>query len=126
MKVAVTSSGSDLNGEVDARFGRCGYFLIVELDDMSFEALENPNATLGGGAGIQSAQMVAAAGAEVVLTGNCGPKAFSVLSSGGIKVVVGVGGGVGQALKDYQEGKLSATEDANVEEKFGMGGGGQS
>jgi predicted Fe-Mo cluster-binding NifX family protein len=124
MKLAVTATGPDLDSEVDGRFGRCRYFLIVDADNMSVEALENPNAALGGGAGIQSAQMVAAAGAEVVLTGNCGPKAFTTLSAGGIAVVTGVEGEAREAVEQYREGKLSEAGKANVPEKFGMEGNG--
>jgi predicted Fe-Mo cluster-binding NifX family protein len=120
MKIAVTSGGPDLDAHVDSRFGRCRCFLIVDLDDMSVEALENPNLSLGGGAGIQSAQLVAASGATVVLTGNCGPKAFTTLEATGIQVVVGVAGTVRDALEQYRNGGLSATDTANVEAKFGM------
>ena len=72
MKVAVSSTGSDLDAQVDPRFGRCAYFLIVNPDDMAFEAFENESVSLGGGAGIQSPQFVASKGATVVITGNVG------------------------------------------------------
>ncbi len=124
MKIVVTSSGPDLDSEVDARFGRCACFLVVDLEEMKFEAIENPNASLGGGAGVQSGQLVAASGAKVVLTGNCGPKAFSVLSSAEIEVIVGVSGPVREAVENYKAGKLSSADSANVQEKFGMRDGG--
>jgi len=86
MKIAITSRGPTLDDEVDARFGRCACFLIVDPDTMEVEALENASAALGGGAGIRSAQALADRGAEVVLTGNCGPNAFQTLAAAGIKV----------------------------------------
>ena len=52
MKVAVTAEGPDIDSRVDPRFGRCAYFLFVETDGLAFEAVENPNVSLGGGAGI--------------------------------------------------------------------------
>ena len=58
MKIAVTATEPSLDGAVDPRFGRCPYFVIVETDDLVFEAVDNPNVTLGGGAGIQSAQFM--------------------------------------------------------------------
>ena len=58
MKIAVTSTGPTLDDPIDPRFGRCAYFIIVETDDMSFEAFDNESIALGGGAGIQSAQFV--------------------------------------------------------------------
>jgi len=56
MKVAVSSSGTNLDSQIDPRFGRCTYFIIVNTDDMSFEAFDNEGIALGGGAGIQSSQ----------------------------------------------------------------------
>ena len=52
MKIAVTATGPSLDEQVEPRFGRCPYFLIIETDDMDYEAVENPNVILGGGAGI--------------------------------------------------------------------------
>ena len=97
MKIAVSSSGKDLDSQVDPRFGRCTYFVIVETDNMSFEAFDNENIALGGGAGIQSAQFVASKGAEAVITGNCGPNAVQTLSASRVKVFVGQSGTVGPA-----------------------------
>jgi len=120
MKVAVTSRGTTLDEQIDPRFGRCANFVIVETDDMSFEAVENSNAAAGGGAGIQSAQLVADKDAKVVLTGNCGPNAFRTLEAAGIEVVVGAGGTVREAVEQYKTGKLSPTGGPNVESHAGM------
>lgn len=49
MKIAVSSSERDLSAQIDPRFGRCAYFVIVETDDMSFEAFNNESIALGGG-----------------------------------------------------------------------------
>ena len=120
MKVAVTSRGTTLDDQVDPRFGRCAHFVIVETDDMSSEAIENSNAALGGGAGIQSAQRVAEKDANVVLTGNCGPNAFRTLEAAGIEVVVGVSGTVREVTERYAAGNLSATAGPSVESHAGM------
>jgi len=102
MKVAVTSTGPTLDDQVEARFGRCRYFLVVDTDSLQWEALENPNLALGGGAGIQSAQMMAEKGVSHVLTGNCGPNAFRVFGQAGVAVVVGVTGRVGESDGVFQ------------------------
>jgi predicted Fe-Mo cluster-binding NifX family protein len=119
MKMAITSKGTTLDDQVDPRFGRCAHFVIVETDDLSCEAVENSNAAAGGGAGIQSAQLVAEKHAEVVLTGNCGPNAFKTLEAAGIEVVIGARGTVREAIAQYQAGKLSPTGGANVESHAG-------
>lgn len=120
MKVAVTSRGTTLDDSVDPRFGRCAHFVIVETDDMSFETAANSNATAGGGAGIQSAQLVSEKDAKVVLTGNCGPNAFRTLEAAGIQVVIGIGGTVREAVEEYKAGGLKATGGPNVESHAGM------
>ncbi|MCJ7594880.1 MAG: dinitrogenase iron-molybdenum cofactor biosynthesis protein, partial [Desulfobacterales bacterium] len=43
MKIAVSSTGNHLDSPIDPRFGRCAYFVIIETDDMGFEAFENQN-----------------------------------------------------------------------------------
>ena len=94
MRIAVSTSEPTLDAEVDPRFGRCRYFIIVDTDSMEFETVENSGALAGGGAGIATAQVIVDKGIEAVLTGNCGPNAFQVLSAAEIKVVTGVSGKV--------------------------------
>lgn len=119
MRVAVSSSGSDLESQIDTRFGRCAYFLIVETDDMSFEAYDNENIALGGGAGIQSAQFVASKGAKAVITGNCGPNAMRTLAAAGTEVFVGQSGTVKEVVKRYKNNELRPALEANVPDHFG-------
>lgn len=121
VKIAVTATFGELDAQLDPRFGRAPYFVIVESDDMSFEAVENPNIALGGGAGIQSAQLMASKDVKAVLTGNCGPNAYQTLAAAGIEIVVGVTGTVREAVEGYKAGALAATAAPNVESHFGMG-----
>src|SRR4030042_1746729 len=121
MKIAITSNGPALDAGIDPRFGRCQYFIIVDPETMQFEALEHSGAMAGGGAGISTAQMIAGKGVEVVLTGNCGPNAYEVLSAAGIKVVTGVAGKVQDAIQGYKSGKFQASSQPNVPGHFGMG-----
>lgn len=121
MRVAVTSTGPDLNAQVDPRFGRCACFLFIDPDTMEFEAVENPNVSAMGGAGIQSAQLVANKGAEVILTGSCGPNAFQTFQAAGVKVIVGVTGLVSDAIRRFKSGELQPTPQPNVSSHFGMG-----
>lgn len=110
MKIAISSTGPALDAEIDPRFGRCQYFMIIDLDDMSFEAVANPNISLGSGAGIQSAKLVVDKGAKTVITGRCGPKAQQVLSTTGLEVIVGISGTVRNAAERYKEGQLTPEE----------------
>ena len=116
MKVAVSTSGNDLEAQVDPRFGRAPNFIIVDTDTMEYKVVPNSqNLSLPQGAGIQAAQTVVSNGVSAILTGNCGPKAFKVLSSSGIKVFTGVSGTVREAIDMFKEGKLEPSSSANVE-----------
>jgi len=125
MKVAVTATGPALDAALDPRFGRCSCFVLVETDDMRFEAVENASSSLGGGAGIQSAQLMAQKGAKVVLTGNCGPNAHQTLRAAGIDVVVGCSGTVSEAIERFKSGRLRAASAPNVASHSGMGDAGR-
>jgi predicted Fe-Mo cluster-binding NifX family protein len=73
------------------------------------------NLSLPQGAGIQAAQNVVNHEPEVVLTGNCGPKAFKTLQAAGIQVVVGVSGKIEDAIQSYLRDEFEHAKDANVE-----------
>ena len=122
MKIAVTSTGTTLDATVDPRFGRCSCFVLVETEDMSFEAIDNESSALGGGAGIQSAQLMAHKGVKAVLTGNCGPNAHQTLSAAGIDVVVGCSGTVSEVVEQFKSGQLRAASAPNVAPHAGMRG----
>jgi len=105
-KICITSQGNSLDSEVDPRFGRCQYFIIVDPETMEFEAIENPNINAVGGAGVQSAQMLANKGVKVVLTGDVGPNAYQVLQSAGIKIITEVSGLVKDVIEKYKSGDI--------------------
>jgi predicted Fe-Mo cluster-binding NifX family protein len=116
MKIVVSVERPELDAPVDGRFGRAPYFLLVDSDTMGWEAVENSqNLSLSQGAGIQAAQQVVIHSPDVVLTGNCGPKAFRVLEAGGAKVCVGVKGTAREAVEAYLQGRYTPTPGANVE-----------
>ncbi len=118
MKIAVSSTGSDLNSQVDIRFGRCPYFIIVDVDNNEIkdsQSIENTSALQGGGAGISAAELVANKSVKTVITGNIGPRALQVFRQLGIEVYQG-SGKIRDVVKDYIDGKL-----AKVNEATGLG-----
>ena len=123
MKIAISTNGSTLDAEVDPRFGRCQYFIVADPETMEFEAIDNSSAMAAGGAGISAAQMIADKGVKAVLTGNCGPNAYQVLSSAGVQVITGVSGKTKDIIESYRAGKFQASSQPNVPGHFGMGGG---
>jgi len=120
MKVCITSEGNRTDARVDPRFGRCRFFVFIDTETSEFEAVENPNIESMGGAGIQSAQLVAVQKAKAVVTGNVGPNAFQTLQAAGIKVFTGASGTVKEALEKYKRGEFKAADNPSVASKAGM------
>ena len=120
MKVAVSSTGENLDAQLDPRFGRCAYFLVVNPEDMSFEVFNNESAVQGGGAGIQAAQFLASQGVEAVITGDCGPNAVQTLTAAAIELFGGQAGTVRQVVEKFKNGQLKPTSEATVDSHFGM------
>jgi len=122
MKIAITASGQTLDSEVDPRFGRAACFMVGDTETMEFSPIDNENVTAAGGAGIGAAKVVIDAGAEAVLTGNCGPNAERTLSAGGVKLYTGASGTVAEAIEAFKAGKFTEASGPNVESHFGTGG----
>ncbi len=115
MKVAITAQGADMDAEVDPRFGRAKFFIVVDLDTGDFSAHDNTqNLNAAQGAGIQAAQNVVNLGVEAVITGNVGPKAFTALEAGNVKQYIGAAGSVRDTLEKYKAGQLEVAANANV------------
>jgi len=115
MKIVVSAKEPDLEAQVDPRFGRSAYFLLVNPESMEYEVLANgQNVQAAQGAGIQAAAMVAGQRPGALLTGNCGPKAYHTLLAAGIPVFLGVAGPVREAVKEFWAGKLTPARGPNV------------
>ena len=123
MKIGISATDNNINAQVDQRFGRCKYFLIMDTESMEFEVISNESAMASGGAGIQAAQTIAKAGVESVITGNMGPNAYQTLSAAGIEVFTGANGTIKDAVEQFKKGTLKKTQSPNVNSHFGMGAG---
>jgi len=121
MKIAITSLGETLEAKVDPRFGRAARFMVIDTETMDFNAFKNESMDAAGGAGINSAKLVIDAGAEAVLTGNCGPNAERTLRAAGVILYTGVMGTVAEAVELFKSGNLKEAEGPNVQPHFGAG-----
>ena len=116
MIIVLTTSGTDLSAPLDKRFGRAPKFIIYNTETKEFSVVDNSqNLNAAQGAGIQSAQNVANTGAEAVITGHCGPKAFMVLNKANITVYNTDAETVEKAIELFSDGKLESADDADVE-----------
>lgn len=112
MKIAVSATGKTLESEVSDAFGRCPYFLIVEIKNKKpslVEAVENTSSNQQGAAGVSAVETVAEKNADAVITGNVGPRALEVLNQFKIPVYSGKGKAK-KALADFAAGKLKKIE----------------
>lgn len=116
MKVAVTSTGKDLESKIDPRFGRANWFIVFDTETNQHQAINNEqNLNASQGAGIQTAENISRHGVKALITGNCGPKAFRTLNAAGIQIYCEAGGTVAEALEKFKSGKLKRADGANVE-----------
>jgi len=125
MKIAMSSTGKDIKSEIDVRFGRSPYFLIVEIEGKeikSTKAIENTATTQAGGAGITAAELVGNQNVNAVITGNMGPRAFDVLSQLGIEIYRAEGT-IEEVVKQFIEGKLEKINAPTGPQHRGMGQG---
>ena len=119
MKVAVTSQGPELSSDVDPRFGRAKFFIVVDAETGDFSASDNSqNLNAAQGAGIQAGKNVVDLGVSAVVTGHIGPKAFATLKAGGVAVHTGATGTVADAFEQFKAGKLEPSDEADVEGRW--------
>ncbi|HMK33718.1 MAG TPA: NifB/NifX family molybdenum-iron cluster-binding protein [Desulfomonilaceae bacterium] len=116
MKIAVTSMGTEIHSQVDPRFGRARYIVILDENGTVLEAVDNSrNSNALKGAGIQAAKVVADRKVEVLVTGHCGPNAFRALQAAGVKVVVEQSGTVKDVLDRLNRNGVAFADQPNAE-----------
>jgi predicted Fe-Mo cluster-binding NifX family protein len=104
MKIAIPANAPDLGARVENRLGTAPYLLVIDLDDLSFEAVAGPSATGGPGAGIEAISIVTGMGAEAILAGFISPHIALTLEEKGVAVITPVVGSVMDAIEKYRQG----------------------
>ena len=119
LKICVSSTGNNLEAQLDPRFGRCLYLIIIDTETMQFEAIPNLAAGTREGAGIFAAQTIANKGAKVLITGNVGPNAFRALSAAGIEIMTDASGTIREVVEKFKKGEIKKTGFPTVGSHFG-------
>ena len=122
MKIAITALSPDLQAQVDPRFGRAQFFIIVDPETMQFEAIENTSINAAHGAGIQSGQLMSQKDVSAIITGSVGPNAHQTLTAAGIQIFQSVSGTVAQMIDAFKKGQLQPITQIGPAHA-GMGGG---
>jgi predicted Fe-Mo cluster-binding NifX family protein len=103
MKIAITSQGEQLSSKIDPRFGRARFLIFYDSATKHFKVHDNSrNLTVDHGAGIRVAKMVLDESADVLITGQIGPKAQQALEFAHIQVLQGYSGTVEEALRQLE------------------------
>jgi len=123
--VVVSSTGEGLESQMDVRFGRCPYFVFVDIEDKKIKeskSMANPAVSQPGGAGITAAQLVANEDAKAVISGAFGPRAFQVFQQLGIEIYQGVSGTIKENVQNFIDGKLEKLTSPTGPMFMGKGG----
>ncbi|MEJ5363307.1 MAG: NifB/NifX family molybdenum-iron cluster-binding protein [Spirochaetota bacterium] len=116
MKIAIPTRQNSLDSEIDERFGRAKGFIVYDSDTGTYEWVDNKQSVQSTqGAGIQSAKNVIDSGAEILIAGNVGPKAYSILRASGVDVYICDVMKASQAISEFKNGKLKKASEATVE-----------
>lgn len=116
LKIAISAKGPGLEANLDSRFGRAKWIVIYDTESKEFESVDNAeNYNAPQGAGIKTAAMVVDKGCSAVISGHLGPKAFDVIKRSDIKVYYKEGGSVKEAIEDFENGKLTQSNQANIQ-----------
>ncbi len=109
MRVVVSSDSDSIEGNVDARFGRCKFFLAIDIDNGEIKKVTpiiNRGAMQMRGAGTVAVSQVASLKPDAIISGNLGPKAADALARFNIKVYEAQGS-IRNAIKRFLQKKLS-------------------
>jgi predicted Fe-Mo cluster-binding NifX family protein len=110
-KIALTVAAPDLDAELDPRFGRAAFLLLIDMETLAWEGLANPAREARGGAGVQTAQFLAEHEADAVVSGDFGPKAQQALQTAGIEMYVYESCETArEALQRFRAGELPAVD----------------
>ena len=108
MKIAISSTGKEMESQVDTRFGRCPYFIIVDIENKKIKGkkiIKNEAMAQRGGAGISAAEVVGNEKVSAVITVNIGPRAVGIIQQLGIKIYQAQGT-VKEVIQNFIGGKL--------------------
>ncbi len=109
MKIAFTSKGKDLDAQVDARFGRCEFILVLNDETNEIEIIENSDSSQEAhGAGPKTAQKLFNSNIDVLITGNGpGGNAATVLERANLDIYIGAADKtIKDALAAYKDNSL--------------------
>jgi len=116
MKLAIPCNEQKLTAPLGPQFGRAAFFAIYDLETKITVYINNSQVVnTPSGAGVQAARHIIDAGAAVLLSAHCGPKAFRALQAAGVQIYTGLAGTVQEAIDKYNSGAITPATSADVD-----------
>ena len=110
MKLCIPSLGKNgLSEKIGEHFGRVPFYTFYDTRSKELEIMANSSNHMGGTK--YPAEIIADAGANVMLCGGVGRRAIQMFQERGIMVYVGASGSVGNAIQLWESGALEAATD---------------
>ncbi|MCF6265895.1 MAG: NifB/NifX family molybdenum-iron cluster-binding protein [Desulfuromusa sp.] len=107
MLIAITALENSLQSEIDPRFGRAAYYMIINTETGEVTAHNNSDGVgAANGAGTGAAQILSEYGVEALYTGSVGPKAAEVLNQAKIPYYENITGTVQGVLDQLKAGGI--------------------
>lgn len=106
MKIVVSAEGTKKESKLDKRFGRAQHFILFDSDKNTYELIDNTAKQGAHGAGPKAAQLVIENKADVLITGNLGPKAYAVIDETNIESYRGKEVSIQKNIEYYLANKL--------------------
>lgn len=119
MKLAITVGKPQFEADLERRFGRCAYFIIVDTETRAWQSFPNPAVEARGGAGTQAAQFLANQGVEAVVSGDFGPNAFTALDAAGIRMYSAQKGQAETLVDDFLGKRLESVSGSTGPQRHG-------
>ncbi len=103
MKIGFPVDSNNLDALVKERMSSATWLLVVDTEDMNFEAVPAPQMSAGSGSGIQALTILLERGAQMLMVGYIAPHIVQSLEKSGITVITGVSGRVKDRINQYAE-----------------------
>lgn len=119
MRIAISADSNDgLNSTVAHHFGRCPYFVLIDVEDdevQDVNVVDNPyySAHQPG----QVPGFIKEQGADVMLSGGMGRRAIQFFEQYGIESATGATGTAGSALECYLSGDMASAAPCKESEE---------
>lgn len=123
MKIAISTHQGSPDSKIDTRFGRAQNFLILNEEGKLRKSISNPGFQAEKSAGQKAVNALTSEDIDVLITGNIGASAFSLLKQDDTQIYTAPAGIKAKgAFEKYQDGELDEAKEATGPPRKGRRG----